>query len=393
MSDMGIYVQTAYRSLNKKGEELCGDKVRIMRRGGTLIAVLADGLGSGVKANILATLTSQILSTMIYEGASVREAVETIAKTLPVCSVRKLAYSTFSILEISENGDGYLAEFDNPFCFYLRNGEQQEFRPEYNEYSGRGVYETHFKAEPGDIITLVSDGVIWAGVGDNMNFGWTWDSVLQWLQNAAALELGAPQLTVALSDAVNDLYHHRPGDDSTVLVAEVLAEKPVSLLAGPPENKEMDARMVRDFMATKGAKAVCGGTSANIVARELGRQITTSLDYIDKDVPPIGHIRGIDLCTEGVLTLNKALEILGRLIDSPPDDGLIDRLEKKDGAALLAKLMYEDCTTLKMFIGSAINPAHSDPSIQSELSMKLHLLDKLAIAMEKMGKRVEKIYY
>ncbi len=393
MSDMGIYVQTAYRSLNKKGEELCGDKVRIMRRGGTLIAVLADGLGSGVKANILATLTSQILSTMIYEGASVREAVETIAKTLPVCSVRKLAYSTFSILEISENGDGYLAEFDNPFCFYLRNGEQQEFRPEYNEYSGRGVYETHFKAEPGDIITLVSDGVIWAGVGDNMNFGWTWDSVLQWLQNAAALELGAPQLTVALSDAVNDLYHHRPGDDSTVLVAEVLAEKPVNLLAGPPENKEMDARMVRDFMASKGAKAVCGGTSANIVARELGRQITTSLDYIDKDIPPIGHIQGIDLCTEGVLTLNKALEILGRLIDSPPDDGLIDRLEKKDGAALLAKLMYEDCTALKMFIGSAINPAHSDPSIQSELSMKLHLLDKLAIAMEKMGKRVEKIYY
>lgn len=390
---MGIYVQTAYRSLNKKGEELCGDKVRIMRRGGTLIAVLADGLGSGVKANILATLTSQILSTMIYEGASVREAVETIAKTLPVCSVRKLAYSTFSILEISENGDGYLAEFDNPFCFYLRNGEQQEFRPEYNEYSGRGVYETHFKAEPGDIITLVSDGVIWAGVGDNMNFGWTWDSVLQWLQNAAALELGAPQLTVALSDAVNDLYHHRPGDDSTVLVAEVLAEKPVNLLAGPPENKEMDARMVRDFMASKGAKAVCGGTSANIVARELGRQITTSLDYIDKDIPPIGHIQGIDLCTEGVLTLNKALEILGRLIDSPPDDGLIDRLEKKDGAALLAKLMYEDCTALKMFIGSAINPAHSDPSIQSELSMKLHLLDKLAIAMEKMGKRVEKIYY
>lgn len=393
MSEMGIYVQTSYRSLNKKGEELCGDKVRIVRRGGTMIAVLADGLGSGVKANILATLTSQILSTMIYEGASVREAVETIAKTLPVCSVRKLAYSTFSVLEISENGDGYLAEFDNPFCFYLRNGEQQEFRPEYNEYSGRGVYETHFKAEPGDIITLVSDGVIWAGVGDNMNFGWTWDSVLQWLQNAAALELPAPQLTVALSDAVNDLYHHRPGDDSTVLVAEVMAEKPVSLLAGPPENKAMDAQMVRDFMASEGRKAVCGGTSANIVARELGRQITTSLDYIDKDVPPIGHIQGIDLCTEGVLTLNKALEILGRLIDRPPDDAAIERLERKDGAALLARLMYEDCTRLKMFIGSAINPAHSDPAIQSELSMKLHLLDKLSTVMEKMGKHVEKIYY
>lgn len=393
MSDMGVYVQTAYRSLNKKGEELCGDKVRIVRRGGTTIAVLADGLGSGVKANILATLTSQILSTMIYEGASVQEAVETIAKTLPVCSVRKLAYSTFSVLEISENGDGYLAEFDNPFCFYLRGGEQQEFRPEYNEYFGRGVYETHFKAQPGDLITLVSDGVIWAGVGDNMNFGWTWESVLQWLQNAAALELSAPRLTVALSDAVNDLYHRRPGDDSTVLVAQVMAEKPVSLLAGPPENRGMDARMVRDFMASDGLKAVCGGTSANIVARETGKTVTTSLEYMDRDIPPVGHISGIDLCTEGVLTLNKALEILNRLVDRPPDDAVIARLDRKDGAALLARMLYEECTSLKMFIGSAVNPAHSDPALQSELSMKLHLLDKLSVLMEKMGKHVEKIYY
>ena len=171
-----------YLSLNKWGEQLCGDRVEIVEQGeNSSVIVLADGMGSGVKANILSTLTSKIICTMMANGMPIEECVDTIVKTLPVCSVRKLAYSTFSVLEISENGDGYLAEFDNPFCFYLRNGEQQEFRPEYNEYSGRGVYETHFKAEPGDIITLVSDGVIWAGVGDNMNFGWTWDSVAAWL--------------------------------------------------------------------------------------------------------------------------------------------------------------------------------------------------------------------
>lgn len=390
---MGVYVQTAYKSLNKFREELCGDKVKIVRTPKSTIAVLADGLGSGVKANILATLTSQILSTMMYEGASVEDAVETIANTLPVCSVRKLAYSTFSILEISDDGEGYLAEFDNPFCFYLRNGEQQEFRPEYNEYAGRGVYETRFLAKPGDVITLVSDGVIWAGVGDNMNFGWTWESVLQWLQNAAALDMSAPRLTLALSDTVNELYRSHPGDDSTVLVAKVLGPKAVNLLAGPPENRENDKKMVADFISASGMKAVCGGTSANIVAREMGKTVKTSLDYIDPAIPPIGHIEGIDLCTEGVLTLHKTIEILQGFAENGIDDAAFTRLDKKDGAALLARMLYEECTHLRLYIGTAVNPAHSDPALQSELSIKLHLIEKLAALMEKLGRRVEKFYY
>ena len=122
---MKMHVDAAYRSLNKYGEELCGDKVKISRTKDSTIAVLADGLGSGVKANILSTLTSSIISTMLDEGATVEQAVETIVNTLPVCSVRKLAYSTFSILQIFDNGDAYLVEFDNPPCIFIRNGEVQ----------------------------------------------------------------------------------------------------------------------------------------------------------------------------------------------------------------------------------------------------------------------------
>lgn len=390
---MSVHIDVAWKSLNKKGEELCGDKVVTVRTADSTIAVLADGLGSGVKANILATLTSTICATMVREGASVADVVSTIVNTLPVCSVRKVAYATFSILEIKDSGEGYLAEFDNPFCIYIRDGQRMEFKCEYNEYSGKGVYETRFQALPGDIITIVSDGVIYAGVGESLNFGWTWEHVVKWLLNATALEMSAPRLAAALSDTVNDLYMKKPGDDSTVLVAEVTAHKVVNMLAGPPKDKADDERMVRDYMRSQGKKVICGGTSANIVARVLNRKIRTTLTYSDPSIPPIGFIEGVDLVTEGVLTLTRTLDILQEYCDKDADSYYFHRIDEENGAAMLARLLLEDCTHLKLFIGTAINPAHQNPNLPADLSIKLKLIDRLAELMEKLGKRVDKTFY
>ena len=136
---MMMHIDIAWKSLNKYGEELCGDKVEIVHAQDSDILVLSDGLGSGVKANILATLTSQIIVTMLREGATMQEAVETIAGTLPVCSVRKVAYSTFSVLQITDDGEAYLVEFDNPFCLYVREGRLVQLPCEYREFAGKGV--------------------------------------------------------------------------------------------------------------------------------------------------------------------------------------------------------------------------------------------------------------
>lgn len=345
---MSVHIDVAWKSLNKKGEELCGDKVVTVRTADSTIAVLADGLGSGVKANILATLTSTICATMVREGASVADVVSTIVNTLPVCSVRKVAYATFSILEIKDSGEGYLAEFDNPFCIYIRDGQRMEFKCEYNEYSGKGVYETRFQALPGDVITIVSDGVIYAGVGESLNFGWTWEHVVKWLLNATALDMSAPRLAAALSDTVNDLYMKKPGDDSTVLVAEVTPHRVVNMLAGPPKEKADDERMVRDYMRSQGKKVICGGTSANIVARVLNRKIRTSLTYSDPSIPPIGFIEGVDLVTEGVLTLTRTLDILQEYCEKDADSYYFHRIDEENGAAMLARLLLEDCTHLKL---------------------------------------------
>ena len=392
---MKMHVDTAYRSLNKYGEELCGDKVLISRTKDATVAVLADGLGSGVKANILSTLTSSIISTMLEEGATLVEAVETIAKTLPVCNVRKLAYSTFSVIRISDSGDVALVEFDNPPCIFVRNGRVIDLEDcsEIKECADKTVKESHFTVHAGDVIALISDGIVYAGVGQALNFGWNWENVSSWLAKTTLKETSAPRLAVSLSQAVNELYLGKPGDDCTDLIFKITPRCMVNLLSGPPVSKEDDSRLVHDFMTSPGKRIVCGGTSANIVSRVLNRKIETTIRYTDPDIPPTGKIDGIDLVTEGVLTLSRTVEILKDYLSHEADSFYFHILDEPNGAAMLAKILLEECTNLKVFIGRAINPAHQNPGLPADLSIKIKLIEELCGIMQKLGKTVEKYYY
>ena len=136
---MSIRVEMAYKSLNKKNEELCGDKVEMLHTDNSHILILADGMGSGVKANILATLTSKILGTMFLNGASLEDCVKTVAKTLPVCQERQIAYATFSILQVFDNGQAYLVEYDNPSCIFVRDGELLPIPQNIREIEGKKI--------------------------------------------------------------------------------------------------------------------------------------------------------------------------------------------------------------------------------------------------------------
>ncbi len=392
---MKIHIDAAYRSINKNNEELCGDKVQILRTENSTIAVLADGLGSGVKANILSTLTSTIIATMLQGGSSVAEAVETIAATLPVCSVRKLAYSTFSVAQVFDDGRVDLVEFDNPECIFIRGGEVVDLSDstELKECGDKNVKEIHFTMMSGDVLALVSDGVIYAGIGQALNFGWNWDNVSAWLAKTTQKESSAPRLAVSLIEAVNDLYMGKPGDDSTCLVLKATPRCQVNMLAGPPVDKADDSRMVHDFMTSPGKKLICGGTSANIVARVLNRKIETTLNYSDPTLPPTGRIQGIDLVTEGVLTLSRTVEILRDYLNKQTDSYYFRRLDEDNGASKIAKLLLENCTSLRIFAGRAINPAHQNPGLPADLSIKMQLLDQLASLVEALGKPVEKKYY
>lgn len=393
MDQQNMTIEACYNSLNKKQEELCGDRVQIDNgRDGTLL-VLSDGLGSGVKANILSTLTSTIIKTMISQGASIEDTVDTIAHTLPVCRERGIAYSTFMILHVGRGGEGYLVEYDNPPCMLIRDGKHIPFEYEEKTIEGKLVRESRFQAQPGDYYVIVSDGVTQAGMGETLAFGWGCDEVADFLCGPCGEKLSAPRVISRVLDVAKDLYLGKPGDDTTVSVAHIMRRQPVCLFSGPPKNAEEDARLVRDYMASEGLHIVSGGTSSEILSREIRKPLTVNIDYTNDDIPPTAAIEGIDLVTEGVMTLKKTIELLELCAVKPALPSTTAALDAPDGASRLAKTLVERCTELKLFIGKAVNPAHQNADFPSELRVKWRLLDDLAAAMKRLGRTVEKNYY
>ena len=392
---MGVTVDVAYKSLNKFTEILCGDKVEILQTKDSDIMILADGMGSGVKANILATLTSKILGTMFLNGATLEECVDTIVQTLPVCQVRQVAYSTFSILQVYNNGDAYLVEFDNPGCIFIRDGKLVNIPKNIREVEGKKINEYRFQVKRGDAFVLMSDGTIHAGVGDLLNFGWLWEDIAAYAVKQYAITVSAVRLANALSQACDELYGFRPGDDTTVAVMRIIDSKPVNIMTGPARDPSDDNRMVHDFLSDPSAKTVvCGGTSATIVSRVLGRRLDVSLDYVDPEIPPIAYMDGIDLVTEGVLTLNRVLQLQRRYVknETITEDFFLE-LDKPNGASMVAKMIVEDCTEVHMYVGKAINSAYQNPGIPFDLGIRQNLVEQLKHTIEEMGKKVVVTYY
>lgn len=393
---MGVTVDVAYKSLNKFSEVLCGDKVEILQTKDSNIMILADGMGSGVKANILATLTSKILGTMFLNGATLEECVETIVQTLPICQVRQVAYATFSILQVFHNGDAYLVEFDNPSCIFVRGGRLMPIPQNIREVEGKKINEYRFRVQKGDALILMSDGTIHAGVGQLLNFGWLWDDIAQYAVKQYGLTISAMRLATAICHACDELYQYRPGDDTTVACMRIINSKPVHLMTGPAKDQSDDEAMVREFMSgddtTK--RIVCGGTSATIVSRVLNRPLDVSLDYVDPDIPPIAYMKGLELVTEGVLTLNRVIQLLKRYVknETVSEDFFLE-LDKPNGASMVAKMLVEDCTELHLYVGKAINSAYQNPGLPFDLGIRQNLVEQLKNVVEEMGKTVTITYY
>lgn len=387
---MKVFAEVFTKSLTKKGEELCGDSVEVVQSEDGIIAVMADGLGCGVKASILSTLTVRIASTMIKNRASIEEVVRTLINTLPVCRVRKLAYSTFSILEINDDGEGRLFEFDNPPVIYIRDGKVLKLPYRELRVEDRRILEYRFQTFPGDKIFLVSDGVIHAGVGGVLNLGWQWPNVAEYLQRLDRRGYFMSEMVDQLIKTCSHLYSGNPGDDTTVVGVGLRKSELITVLVGPPEDRSKDAEVVKKLIDSEGKKVVCGGTTANIVSRETGRKVVTNMDYADPAIPPVGSIEGIDLVTEGLITLSRCVEILRNFVNtySFSPHFLDDIRKKKDGASMLADLLVNRSTHIRFLVGRAVNPAHRNAYLPEGASDKLKIVEELAQILKKCGKRV-----
>lgn len=381
MENNKAYYDVAVHSLNKVGEELCGDRVDVYKSETDTFLVMADGLGSGVKANILATLTVKIAMTMLRSGESLEETIDTIMNTLPVCSVRKVAYSTFCMIHITASGECQLIEYHNPPVFFSRGGKICPYESKTEIYGDKEVRISELQLLPGDYLTIVSDGAVHAGVGHMLNHGWEWEHIADYLTRQQPKS--AEQVSKNLIETCNKLYEDLPGDDTTVATIMVKNPQVTRIFSGPPENKDKDRESIRKFMEGAVKRVICGGTAANIVSRELGRELHTEMDYYEPSIPPIAHLKGIDLVTEGVLTLRKVAERLDAYAN-----GEMIPFDKKDAATLLSDLLINDSTHIELWVGKAINPAHQNPDFPFELSIKLHVVEKIIATLKQIGKVV-----
>lgn len=373
------YVDIAFHSLNKKNEELCGDKIEVFKSDKNTIIVLADGLGSGVKANILATLTTKIALTMLKKGESLEETIDTIMNTLPVCNLRQIAYSTFGIIQIDKDLNCTVIEYDNPPIFFIR--DKQIITPDKEEryYGGKKVLISSFSLMENDFITLTSDGVIHAGVGNILNHGWEWSHVSEFLSKQNLIS--AEQITRKLIDTCNCLYGNKPGDDTSAVTVKIRRPRIVNVFSGPPENSSLDKHYINRFMNLEGSKIICGGTTANIFSRELKKELKTSLDYSDPKIPPIAYLDGFELVTEGVLTLKRVLDLLKK--------GNVDSSKLgNDGASKLYRILQDESTHLQFWIGNSINPAHQNPDFPQELSIKVNVIKEITEELKKCNKQI-----
>ena len=387
-----LCAEIGYKSINHEGEQLCGDHVDVVEKtDDSSVIVLADGLGSGVKASILSTLTSKIISTMLAAGLSLEDCVSTIAATLPVCSVRGVAYSTFTILHLIKNETVEIIQYDNPDVIFLRDGKVYHYPKEELNIEGKKIYKSVIRLRENDCMIAMSDGCPHAGIGLAFNFGWKWEDIADFMKSLYIVGYTSQTLAAMLVDQCYEEYGHRPGDDATACVVKIRKRAPVNLLFGPPRNRDDADRMMSLFFSKEGKHIVCGGTTSSIAAKYLGKPVKASLSFERSDVPPIAEIEGVDLVTEGVVTINKVIEYARDVLDK---NELYEQWSfQRDGASLICQILFEQATDINFYVGKAVNPAHQNPDLPITFNIKMNLVEELSDCLKKMGKRIKVSYF
>lgn len=381
-----------YKSINHYGEQLCGDHIDVVEPDEfSTVIVLSDGLGSGVKASILSTLTSKIISTMMAEGLSLEECVETIAATLPVCSVRGVAYSTFTIIHLKNNQTAEIIQYDNPHVILIRDYQNYDYPKTEMNIGGKKIFKSVINLQENDLFVAMSDGCPHAGIGTAFNFGWKREDIITFIEALAPVGYTAKTLSTMLVDECDKLYGNKPGDDATACIVKIRRRTPMNLLFGPPSNRDDENRMMSLFFSKEGKHIICGGTTSSVAARYLRKPLKASLNFESSDIPPIAEIEGVDLVTEGVITVNRVVEYAK---DYLGENKYYEQWSfKKDGASLISRLLFEEATDINFFVGKAINPAHQNPDLPINFNIKMNLVEELSACLKKMGKRIKVSYF
>lgn len=383
LSNDNFFLDIFCEQTNHVGELICGDMFlsRRVKEEGRTIIVLSDGMGSGVKANVLATLTASMAMNFTIEKKDLRETAEIIMSTLPVCSVRKMSYSTFTIIDIEDTGKTTIVEYDNPQALVVRNNES--FDPDWllielnsEKTRGKVLRTCQFMAQKEDRIFFWSDGIVQSGMGTKAYpFGWGIEGAIDYAIKVVRSTPFASSARLA-KKMVNMAELHdggKPQDDTSCGIIYFREPRKLLLVSGPPFDEKSDLEFSLKVQQFQGKKIIAGGTTAEIVARELGLKFDISMESTDPDLPPVSLVEGINLVTEGILTLGKVHHILEtyhkdhRLGNGPADQ--------------IIKLFLES-DHIHMIVGTRINMAHQDPSLPVELEIRRSVMKRIARLLE-----------
>src|SRR6056297_563438 len=378
-----FYTEVNCQQRNHEGERICGDVFisKRLREEKRTIAVLSDGMGHGVKANMLATLTATMAVNFTREHKDFQTIAEIIMNTLPVCSVRKISYSTFTIVDVEDSGEVSILEYDNPHCIIMR-GERvydpgwQNIVMESEKNKGKELRAVKFRPRKEDRIIFWSDGIAQSGLGSpKYPFGWgieaATDFVVRTVQKTpyiSARKLAQKVLNMAV---MNDNYESK--DDTSCATIYFREPRKLLISTGPPFEKNRDIELAMSVHQFEGKKIVCGATTAEIIARELGREIVDEFEFHDPDLPPVSKMQGVDLITEGILTLSKAYNMLHDYNNNIKlGNGPADRIVK----------MLLESDEINIIIGTKINIAHQDPTLPVELEIRRTVVKRIARVLE-----------
>ena len=378
-----FFIEVNSQQRNHDGERICGDVFlyRYIKEEGRVIAVLSDGMGHGVKANILATLTSTMAINFTREHKQVDRIAEIIMNTLPVCSERMISYSTFTIVDIESSGKVTILEYDNPSTIVLRGNhiydpEWEKVVLEKGKHAGKILKTCTIMPEKEDRIIFCSDGVSQSGMGSEAYpFGWERDNIAGYAAKLVSSEasISASMLSGKIVTMAHKNDNYKARDD--ISCATIYFREPRKLLicTGPPYEKDKDKDLAFKVTGYHGKVILCGGTTADIVARELNKAIVDELIFEDPELPPESFLEGIDLVTEGILTLQKVNELLKTYNNSV-------KLGKGPADKILKMIMESD--EIHFIIGTRINIAHQDPNLPVDLEIRRTVVKRIARLLE-----------
>lgn len=383
MNKKKSFIDISHRQAMFHGERICGDTYvsRRFPENRRILVVLSDGMGHGLKANVMSTITASMAINYIQDKVPADIIALRIMNALPVDSVRKISYATFTILDIEEDGKVEILEYENPSCTIMR--ESEVFNPGWScvlltdeRFKGREIKKCSFYPQKEDRIIFYSDGVMLSGLGTSQYpLGWGSDNLHRYLQEVVDQNFSISSHKLAgkiLNRSIkNDQYAAK--DDISCGVVYFREPRRLLICTGPPYDRKQDQRLADVFRQFDGRKIISGATTADIISGLLGRQIVNSIEVLDPDLPPMSTMEGADFITEGILTLDKVHHMLESLdtntvLGKGPADIIVKQLLKSD--------------EIHFYVGTHVNVAHQDPNLPVGLEIRRTVVHRIARVLE-----------